>query len=894
MDERLLAAEVTEGVLRDGAAVSIRPAGPDDAEAIFRFLRALSPESLATRFFTAVNEDFIREQSGRLARLVPSEGVSLVATAGGDDAVVGHASYHVTGPGEAEITFLVAERWQGRGLGTLLVGEVAAAASLNDIHQLRAVVLSANHRMIQVFRDSGFDVRVRPEPGQLIVEFPADPTPGARERYEEREWEAVSAAVEGFFRPGAVAVVGASRRRGTIGGDLFYNLVSYGFTGPVIPVNPSTSSVQGVLAYPSVADIPVPIDLAVIAVPAPAVAEVVRQCEAKGVRRLVVISAGFAEVGGEGVRLQEELVNLCQAGSIRLIGPNCMGIVNTEEDIRLSATFAPTPPRPGGLAFMSQSGALGLAIMDYSSQLGLGLGTFVSVGNKADISGNDLIRYWAGDPDVDVILLYLESFGNPRKFSRIARRVSRDKPIVAVKSGRSPAGARATSSHTGALISASDTTVDALFRHAGVIRTDTLEEMFDVASLLANQPAPRGNRVAIITNAGGPGILCADACFAEGLEVPPLSAVTKSELRKILPAEASVENPVDMVASASAENYRRVLEVVGKEPGVDAVIAIFVPPLSIGADDVARAMVESARGVREEGKTFLTVFMQSRGLPEDLSDPDLRVASFSFPESAAIALARTARYGEWRARPEDPPVQFDDLRFEEAAAVVAEALERGEEWLSPRDVATVLGSYGLPMIEQRWCTTPEEVAEAALAMGGTVALKAGATGIVHKTEAGAVALGVPAPEAGGAASEMLERLEEAGQEVEGFLVQQMAPKGLEMIVGAVHDAHFGPVLACGAGGTMVELLGDVSVRIAPLARTEAEEMVRELRTFPALNGYRGAPPRDLDALVDVILRIGVLVDRLPEIQELDLNPVLVHAEGVSLVDARIRVAKAAH
>jgi acetyl coenzyme A synthetase (ADP forming)-like protein len=717
-----------------------------------------------------------------------------------------------------------------------------------------------------------------------------DSVPALLDPTEEREWLADVAAVEGFLRPRTVAVVGASRRRGSIGGELFHNLLSYGFTGSVLPINPSTSSVQGVLAYPSIDAAPGPIDLAVIVVPAEAVLGVVEQCERKGIKHLVIISAGFGEAGPEGVRRQEALMKRCRAAGIRVIGPNCMGIVNTEAEVRLSATFAPTPPEPGRLAFMSQSGALGLAIMDYASRIGLGLSSFVSVGNKADISGNDLIRYWARDERVDVILLYLESFGNPRKFSRIARRVARAKPIVAVKSGRSPAGARAAGSHTGALIAASDTTVDALFRHAGVVRTDTLEEMFDVASLLAHQPVPKGRRVAIVTNAGGPGILCADACAAEGLEIAPLADDTRRALRALLPPAASVENPVDMIASAPADHFRETLRMVGRDDAVDAIIAIYVPPLVTGAEEVARAILDGGRSLGRE-KPLLTVFMQARGLPEGLSAPDIRIPSYAFPESAAIALARAARYGEWLSRPDVEPVRPDGLRRAEAESVIAHALARGDAWLDPEDVWRVLTAYGFPLVEQRVCVTAEEVSRAARGLGGVLALKAQSAGVLHKTEAGAVELKVPAAEAGSVARRMEARLRAAGRTPVSFTLQRMANPGLEMIVGAVHDPQFGPVLACGAGGTLVELLKDVSLRIAPVAVPDAREMLGELKTYPALTGYRGAPPRDVASLVDVIVRAGWLVDELPQIRELDLNPVMVHEEGATVVDARIRIGK---
>ncbi len=402
---------------------------------------------------------------------------------------------------------------------------------------------------------------------------------------------------------------------------------------------------------------------------------------------------------------------------MRLIGPNCMGVLNTDPEVRLNATFAPAPPPQGRTAFMSQSGALGLAIMDYAGSLGVGLSTFASVGNKADISGNDLIRYWAQDPNTDLILLYLESFGNPRKFSRIARRVAREKPIVAVKSGRSPAGSRAASSHTGALIAAADVTVDALFRQSGVIRTDRLEEMFDVASLLANQPVPKGRRVAILTNAGGPGILCADACVAEGLEVPSLTETTQASLRALLPREASVGNPVDMIASATPDQYRDAIGIVTGDPTVDALIVIFIPPLVTRPEDAARAIVDGVRALARD-KPVVAVFMQSRGVPQELRAADLRIPSYAFPEDAAIALALVARYGEWLARPVSPPVRFEDVLRDEAAAILAAALGRGDEWLGPDEVWRLLACYGLPVLDQRVVSTAEDAARAAEELGG--------------------------------------------------------------------------------------------------------------------------------------------------------------------------------
>ena len=703
---------------------------------------------------------------------------------------------------------------------------------------------------------------------------------------------AVASSLRPFFEPRSVAVIGASRRRGTIGGEVFHNLLDYGFEGPVYPVNPAADVVQSVAAYASVEEIPGPVDLAVIVVPAAHVLEAAAGCARKGVRALVVISAGFAETGAEGRARQDALVRLARANGMRIVGPNCMGIINTDPAVRLNATFAPMVPEAGRIAFMSQSGALGVAIMDYAGVLGLRMSSVVSVGNKADLSGNDYLRYWAQDEGTEIILLYLESFGNPRRFSRIARRVARTKPIVAVKSGRSAAGARATGSHTGALVASSDVTVDALFRDAGVIRTDRLEEMFDVAALLSSQPVPRGRGVAILTNAGGPGILCADACEAEGLEVPTLSAETQDALRAMLAKEASVANPVDMIASATAAQFREAIGIVGADPAVDSLVVIFIPPLVTKPEDAAREIVEGARALRRATggtKPVLTVFMQARGVPPALRDGGRGLPAYRFPEDAALALARVVRYGEWLATPEEEPARFGDVRREAAAAIVAEALARGASWLDPDATARLLECYGLPILPQRVVADADEAERAARELGGRVALKAIAPGLVHKTEAGAVRLDLGAGEVRAAALEMARRLTRAGRAPSGFLVQRMAERGIEMIVGVVHDPQFGPVVACGAGGTVVELVKDVAIRLTPLSARGAGEMLRELRTYPLLAGYRGAPAADEGALAEIILRVGALVEDLPAIAELDLNPVLVHARGATVADARVRV-----
>ena len=878
-------------VLRDGSTVHVRSVRPDDTEALRAFFRNLSDESRWLRFFGGAGDHFLAEAARKCAA-ADAGACGIVATAGEAGAIVGHGLYVRTHPEQAEVALAVADAYQGRGLGTILLAHLALTAAQAGIRTFEADVLPSNHRMLELVRESGFPQEVRAEPGQLCVTFPTSLTSEALARFDARERTAATNALGLFFRPRSVAVIGASRRRGTVGGEIFHNLLASCFPGPVYPVNAAAPVVQSVTAYPTVESIAGPVDLAVIVVPADDVLTVAAQCARKAVRALLVASAGFAELGEVGRRRQAELLRICRSAGMRLIGPNCMGLLSTDPAVPLNATFAPGMPPAGRIGFLSQSGALGLAIIDRASALGLGLSTFVSVGNKADISANDLLQYWESDPRTDVILLYLESFGNPRKFSRLARRIARTKPIVAVKSGRSRAGSRAAGSHTGALVASSDTPVEALFDQSGVIRTDTLAELFDVASLLAHQPVPKGRRVGIVTNAGGPAILCADACEAEGLEVPVLSDAMQAKLRELLPPEASVTNPVDMIAAATAEQYQRTIEAVGRDPEIDALVVIYIPPVVTRPEDVAAAIVAGAQALKRAriDKPLLAVFMSAAGVPDALRAADVGIPSYPFPENAAIVLARTARYGEWRARPEMPRADLPGVRRDEAAALVTRALGRGDGWLPPAEVGRLLACYGIPVVETRVVRDAEGAVRAAGELATGVALKAIAPGLVHKTEAGAVRLGLIGDAAvRTAADEMTARLRAAGHEPSGFVVQPMVAAGVELLIGVTEDPQFGSLVVCGAGGTLVELLHDVAVRLAPLTVVDSVEMLRSLRSYPLLTGFRGAPACDVAAVQDVLLRVSVMADDLPAIAELDLNPVMASAKGAVVIDARVRL-----
>ena len=872
--------EERDVVLKSGSTLRLRPIRPTDVQELLAFYKRLSPDSLYFRFFSVTSVDAQRADS--FCHVDYDSLFALVGEAAGRIAAVAHYFRDPRHPERAEVAFTVEDALQGQGVGTRLLERLAEIALEHGITVFEAEVLGHNRRMIDVFRNCGFDTTQRRiDNGVEKIVLAITPTPDYERRAAERSELAASASMKLLFEPRVVAVIGASRERGKIGAEVLHNLVSNGFTGKVVPINPNAKEILGIPCFPRLANYAGEVDLAVICIPAEMVSAAVDDCVAKGVKAIIVITAGFSETGDQGRRREAALVEKIRAVGIRMVGPNCMGLVNTDPNIRLDATFGPIYPPAGRVALSSQSGALGLALLDYATKLNLGISTFVSVGNKADVSGNDLIQYWSEDPRTDVILLYLESFGNPVRFSKIARRVTRKKPIVAVKSGRSRAGSRAASSHTGALAEA-DPVVDALFRQAGVIRTGTLEELFDVATLLSHQPVPRGRRVGILTNAGGPGILAADACEAQGLELPPLSLPTATKLKAFLPAAASVGNPVDMLASASPEHYRKALTILLAEEELDSVLVIFIPPIATNADEVASAIVEGSRGAR---KTVLATFMSAKGTPPVLA----AIPCYPFPESAAIALARVAAYGQWRQEPPDQVPTLAGLEIDRARAVIDRALGRGGGWLAPLDTEELLTAFGIPVAPTRVAPDEEGAVKASRELGTPVAIKAVGPTILHKTEVGGIRLDLAdEDDVRAACRDLKTRL---GNALTAFLVQAMVPGGVEVIVGVTQDSTFGPLILYGSGGTLVELLADVAFRLHPLTGKDVAAMLDEVKGTALLRGYRGAPHADEGALKDLLLRVSALVEHCPEVREMDLNPVKVLEKGARVVDARVRIAR---
>ena len=883
-------------ILRDGTTATIRITRPEDKTMMAEFFASLSKASNLRRFFslTGPNEktiEFFCNSSNPRAQL------SLIVMRQLDrgPGIIATGTYAARDEFTAEIAFTVNDNFRGKGLGTLLLERLALLAVRNGFVRFWAITNAENQPMLDVFRNSGFDCRTKMD-GQFIeVDLSVVPNESSVARSELRDRVSTTASLRPFFQPRSVAVIGASRNPLNIGARILNSLIAAGYKGPLYPVNPNASSIASLVTYASVREIPDAPDLAVIAVPRDAVLKVVDDCAARGVRAIVVITAGFAETGPAGRDMQQRLLEKVRGHGMRMVGPNCLGLINSDPAVRLNASFAPVFPLPGRVAFSSQSGALGLAVLSLAGQRELGISNFVSIGNKADVSSNDLLQYWEEDPQTNVILLYLESFGNPRRFARIARRVSRHKPIVAVKAGKTAAGSRAAGSHTAAL-AASDVAVEALFHQTGVIRADTLDEVFDLADALNNQPLPRGRRVAILTNAGGLGILCADTCEASGLVVAELSESTKHDLREFLPATASVMNPVDMIASAGADEFRKAVERLLAAEEIDALIVLYIDIALSAATNVAGGIAAGIAAGRSRGgknKPVLACVMAGSDAGKPIHVNGERVPNYAFPENAARVLGKIAGYSEWRNQPEALVLDFDDIHPRQARAICQTAIEQtGTGWLASDDLRKVLMALGLPVAPGGVCRTADDAARLAGQIGFPVAVKLASREIVHKSDVGGVQLNLQnEPAVREAYAGIRSRLAREGRlnAMDGVIVQPMIPSGVELMVGVMEDPSFGPLVAFGLGGIHVEILRDVSFRVTPLTDRDAREMVQCIRGYRLLEGYRGHPPADIPAIEELLLRVSRLVEEVPEISELDLNPVfaLPPGQGCRIVDARI-------
>ncbi len=876
------AAWAVDAVLADGGTVHIRPIRPDDAPAHRAFFSRQSKESIHLRFFSSKRELSDAEVE-HFTTVDYHDRMAFSAFIRDEMIAVGRYE-RLAASDRAEVAFAVVDEHQGRGIASLLLEYLAAYAPDNGITQFTADTLTENRRMLDVFKATRLHRESQStSDGVVRITFDIEPTGASMAAMEQRAWTAGVHSISRILRPRSVAVVGAGRDPLNIGHAVVRNLVSGGFTGPVYPVNPNAAAIDGVPCFPSVEAVAGPVDLAVVAIPAAQCLEVVDACARKGVHGLVVISSGFAEVGAAGAALQKELLMRAHRGGMRVVGPNCFGVINTAADVRLDATFASRMPVPGSIAFASQSGALGIAVLERSVSAELGLSSFVSMGNKADVSSNDLLRYWNQDGQTRAILLYLESFGNPRAFARVAPVVSRTTPIVVVKSGRSTAGTRAAASHTAAMASP-DAVVDALFRQAGVIRVDTLEELLDCGALLASQPALAGRHLAIVGNAGGAAVLAADASAAVGLQVPEFDDATQRTLRELAGPTAGVSNPVDLGAGATPQLFGAALSAALISPSIDGALVILAPVASANSDDVARAVAAVDAGERP----VVFVHLGSDLVPAALRQGSRAIPCYAFPERAVRALGRIADHSQWKSLAAGSVPDLDGIDLASARTVVDTYLaERpGGGWLPPHHAATLLRAFGIPTVDEVQVRSASAAAAAARRLGYPVALKAVGDSILHKSDIGAVRLGLSA--AAHVRAAFIEMSTRLGDAMQGAVVQPMV-RGVETIAGVVSDPFFGPVVMFGSGGTAVELFGDRVFRILPLTDQDAHEMVRSIRGAPLLFGHRGAPACDLLAVEDVLLRVARLADEVPQLAEMDLNPLIATPQGAFAVDVRIRL-----
>ena len=885
--------------LKDGSSLHLRPIQMADEEKLLSLFNRLSKQTIYLRFHHVLSH-LSKEEARRFCTVDYVNTFALVGTLGeADEERIIAVGRYARQPGAeiAQIAFEVEDKYQGLGIGTHLLDQLAYIARDKGITTFEAEVLAENRDMMNVLINSGFKMNKQMQGAVYVGMLDLAPTEIVEQKSFEREKFASIASLRAFLNPMSVAVIGASRRPNTIGNFVFRNLIQQDFKGVVYPVNPNADVIAAVKAYPSILDIPGDIDLAIISVPAETVQEVVEQSARKGAKGVVVLSSGFADIGPEGAGRQQKLLNTIRSYGMRMLGPNCMGMINTNPGVNLNATFSAIVPPPGNIAFATQSGALGSAILMYATSLNIGLSTFVSIGNRADISSNELLQYWEDDPDTDVVLLYLESFGNPRKFTRIARSISTKKPVVAVTSIPIQHPGRIISSQTGAMATDRAAT-EALFKQAGILRADTLEDLFDTGSLLANQPLPKGNRVAILSNAGGPAILTAEACKARGLEISITFSKYNLTAKIFLSPKAIISNPIDTSSEFTIEQYHEALHLLLDDENVDMVIVIFIPPILRLSDEFAAVIREVAPLFRKQGKPLVTSFLGLRGARIELGSKEKGfVPSYTFPESTAGALSRALEFSQRLRMPVGKIPEFDDIDKERATSIIKSAIEKSgttQVWLDAESILGLLDCYGIKFVTLKLASTPVEAAAAAKEMGCPVAVKILSSTIPQRMEVNGVILDCRAEdEVEQAFIRISENMDSIGKrnDMQGVIIQKMVQGGIEVIVGVTQHPAFGPLIMFGLGGVYAELFKDVTFSIHPLTNIDAHDMVRAVKAYQMLEGWRGSKRADIEAIEELILRISALVENHPQILEMDLNPVKVlqQGEGYLVVDGRILV-----
>ncbi|GAB3126322.1 bifunctional GNAT family N-acetyltransferase/acetate--CoA ligase family protein [Tsukamurella serpentis] len=855
---------VADVLASDGGVVHLRPVVPDDADAMVEFHGGLSERTRYLRYFGPYPVMPPRDVA-RMTTVDHDQRVCFLAVLGGRIIAVGlYEGLAESGkPSSAEVAFVVADEHQGRGLGPILLEHLAGAAAENGFHRFEAEVLAENRYMVNVFKAAGYELRRSFDGSVVHVEFGIDPTDALVAVRNARELASEARSVSNALRPTSVAVIGASTTAGKVGHAVLRNLIAGDFTGPVYPVHPDRRSVVGIRAYESVRDIPDQVDLAVVAVPADNMRQVLDDCLAKDVRTLLVVSSGFSDAGGRGTESEQRLVAAVRSHGMRLIGPNALGVINNDPQVRLNATLAPVVPGRGNVGFFCQSGALGIAILDTAASRGVGLSTFVSAGNRADVSGNDVLQYWDTDPATEVVLLYLESFGNPRKFGRIARRLARQKPIVAVHRG-------------GVDVDRRQRANEALFENSGVVQVDSIPELFDCATFFSYQPLPKGRRVAVIGNSTALGVLATHTGIREGLDVA---------------------QPVDLGAAASPEEFRAAIDAALADDRVDAIIAVFVPPVEAPPEAHAAVLLEASRKLI---KPIVSTFLAFEGVTELLAVTDddgvrLRgsVPSYPEPERAAHVLAQGWRYAQWRARPISDTARPDRTHAEEARTSV-------REWLPPADSdggaitltfeqsARLLGLYGVDVVPFEVAADPAGAVAAADRLGYPVAIKAMGERWRLRADLAAVRLDLTGPQA--VADAFAELSGATGERT--LHVQKMADKGVGCAVGYENDPKIGPLLSFGLSGAVPELLGDRAYRLLPLTEASAQDLVTATRSAPLLAGFAGEAGVDRAALIDVVVRVAALAYEVPEIRTIDCQPILATTDGASVLSSVVTIGHA--
>ncbi|MFC1891766.1 GNAT family N-acetyltransferase [Thermodesulfobacteriota bacterium] len=895
VDTRYSSQYETEVILKDGSSMILRPIKRDDAGLWLDFVSGLSKRTKYLRFHSLPKHTI--EDAVRFCTVDYQNSFAVVAETLKEQssAIVGIGRYYrLPRWHAAEVAFVIADAYQGKGIGTKLVEWLANVARNNDIDLFEANVLAENREMMKVLRTYGFHITTQLKESVYHVTFSIAKTKRIEKKEDDRERIAVVNSLRHLLYPQSIAIIGASRKEGSIGQLIVKGIMENGYTGILYPVNPNAHAVLSVKAYASIHDIPGSVDLAIIAVPAQIVSKVADECGRKGVRVLVVISDGFHERGPEGAKLERDLRSIVLRHGMRLVGPNCMGVINTDSGVKLNASLSLVCPPQGNVAFLSQSGALGQAILDYATNLNIGISTFVSVGNRADISANDMLQYWEQDPFTKVILLYIESFGNPLKFARIARRIAEKKPIVVVKSGRAQVGSRAVSSCIDALVTP-EIASEALFRQAGIIRVGTLEDLFDVASLLSNQPVPQGRRIAILTNGGGPSILAADACEDYGLVLTPFSDKTEKNLLSVIKVEIGINNPLDLTTGATEEEYVGVLKILAQAQDIDGVIILFTHLVTTYLDIVEDTVQRAAPLFQKNRKPLLSCIMGARGFRPRKEGRRRVVPNYPFPEDAVAAFARAAKYGEWLKKPKGSIPKIRGIKRARAEKIIQTAMTRSDQrpfWLSNEEIGELLACYGIRCSPAVMCRTAEKAAESASRIGFPVAVKLASSSIVHKTDVGGVKLDLRSEEEVERAFDDIKAfLKAKGRdgEMDGVIVQPLIEGGVEIIAGITQDPSFGPLLMFGVGGIYAALTEDMVVRLHPLTDVDARELIRSIRMVKLFEGFRGSHPADTPALENLLLRLSALAGDAPQIAEMDINPVMVmpQGEGYWVVDARI-------